>query len=104
MTFFKSDKLIDSNAALFAFSPTAYYDGRWDIRYIRQCAMEGEVGPQEGRWCKERSGTFRVKVKYCHCDNKDGCNAASTTQLQVLTLGPLLMLISTYLASWLKIN
>jgi len=55
----------------------AYYDGRWDVRYIRQCAQYGEVGPAEGRWCKERSGNFRVKVKVCHCDNKDGCNAAA---------------------------
>ena len=57
---------------------SAYYDGIWDVRYIRQCATRGEVGPDEGRWCKERTGTFRVKVKYCHCDNKDGCNTASS--------------------------
>ncbi|ELU06131.1 hypothetical protein CAPTEDRAFT_181564 [Capitella teleta] len=56
-----------------------YYDGVWDVRYIRQCAQRGEVGPEEGRWCKERSGTYRVKVKYCHCDNKDGCNSAPST-------------------------
>lgn len=55
----------------------AYYDGHWDVRYIRQCAKQGEVGPAEGRWCKERSGNFRVKVKVCHCDNKDGCNDAT---------------------------
>ena len=58
-------------------SLTAYYDGHWDVRYIRQCAQYGEVGPAEGRWCKERSGNFRVKVKVCHCDNKDGCNVAT---------------------------
>lgn len=79
-----------------------YYDGRWDIRYIRQCALEGEVGPDEGRWCKERVGTYRVKIKYCHCDNKDGCNTATTSQLHLFTLCPLIMLLSTYLASWLK--
>ena len=59
---------------------SAYYDGIWDVRYIRQCAMRGEVGPDEGRWCKERTGTFQVKVKYCHCDNKDGCNSAPSLQ------------------------
>lgn len=69
----------------------AYYDGHWDIRYIRQCAYLGDVGPDEGRWCKERVGTFRVKVKYCHCDNKDGCNPAATAQLHYLALGPLIL-------------
>jgi len=60
-----------------------YYDGHWDIRYIRQCARYGEVGPYEGRWCEERSGNFRVKVKVCHCDNKDGCNSASQLFLRM---------------------
>lgn len=58
-----------------------FYDGHWDVRYIRQCAILGEVGPAEGRWCKERTGTWRVKTKYCHCDNKDGCNTASNIKL-----------------------
>ena len=52
----------------------------WDIRYIRQCATRGEVGPNEGLWCKERVGTYRVKVKYCHCDNKDGCNTGANVR------------------------
>lgn len=72
-----------------------YYDGHWDVRYIRQCAKQGEVGPAEGRWCKERSGNFRVKVKVCHCDNKDGCNDATglrpgwTTAMTTLALSVL---------------
>lgn len=72
---------------------SAYFDGRWDIRYIRQCAIEGEVGADEGRWCKERVGTFRVKVKYCHCDNKDGCNEASGININFNILGISLLLI-----------
>jgi len=70
-----------------------YYDGRWDVRYIRQCAMTGEVGPDEGRWCKERTGTFRVKVRYCHCDNKDGCNTGSLMSFNHFTLVPIVLFI-----------
>ncbi|CAD5117863.1 DgyrCDS6608 [Dimorphilus gyrociliatus] len=70
-----------------------YFEGRWDIRYIRQCALLGEVGTDEGRWCKERVGTFRVKVKYCHCDNKDGCNEASRMNYNISMLGISLLLI-----------
>jgi len=86
------------------FFISAYYDGHWDVRYIRQCAKQGEVGPAEGRWCKERSGNFRVKVKVCHCDNKDGCNGASG-----LTSGTslLVMLVSSTLflrLCWTKLN
>ena len=81
---------------------SAYYDGRWDIRYIRQCATLGEVGPDEGRWCKERIGTFRVKVKYCHCDNKDGCNTASSLDKHYAVLGPLVLVAYFYLNSWIR--
>ena len=84
---------------VFNFSPIlAYYDGYWDVRYIRQCAERGEVGPEEGRWCKERTGTFQVKVKYCHCDNKDGCNAASTFSSVTSFLTPLLLV--TFFIPW----
>lgn len=85
-----------------------YYDGVWDIRYIRQCALLGEVGPEEGRWCKERTGTWRVKVKYCHCDNKDGCNTAATPTLNLATLSSLVCLGLAYscaqrwLGPWLQ--
>ncbi len=82
------------------FSFVAYYDGRWDIRYIRQCATLGEVGPDEGRWCKERTGNFRVKVKYCHCDNKDGCNAG--TSISVQTLGLTIGLLLSFFAQVLR--
>jgi hypothetical protein len=55
-----------------------YYDDHWDVRYIRQCGVFGDVGPREGRWCFERRSTFGVRLKICHCDNKDGCNVASS--------------------------
>ncbi|PAA82651.1 hypothetical protein BOX15_Mlig017819g1 [Macrostomum lignano] len=54
-----------------------YFDGAWDRRYIRDCAVHGEIGQEEGRWCTERLGTLRVKMRYCHCKNKHGCNGAS---------------------------
>jgi len=79
-----------------------YYDGKWDVRYIRQCAFYGEVGPAEGRWCKERMSNPRVKVKYCHCDNKDGCNTASSTQIHLTVFLPLLFTAILYFNSWFR--
>jgi len=70
----------------------SYYDGHWDVRYIRQCAKYGQVGPAEGRWCQERSGNFRVKVKVCHCDNKDGCNTASQLGINATNIMLLVLL------------
>lgn len=66
----------------------SWYDGHWDVRYIRQCGFYGEVGPAEGRWCFERrgSGQLGVRVKVCHCDNKDGCNTATSLKTNALTL------------------
>lgn len=62
--------------AVILFS-TVWIEDHWDIRYIRQCAAIGDIGDYEGRQCKERAGTYKVKVRYCHCDNQDGCNTAS---------------------------
>ena len=75
----------------------AYYDGMWDVRYIRQCAVYGEVGPMEGRWCQERTGTFRVKVRYCHCSNKDGCNSASLSHINTYLLAALLIMCISFI-------
>jgi len=57
------------------------------------------VGDDEGRQCKERTGTYRLKVKYCHCNNQAGCNGASAVKLpMMLGLLPLLgLFISKYL-------
>ena len=55
---------------------SVYHDGMWERRYIRGCAVTGEIGAESGRWCMERLGTRRLKVKYCHCNNKQGCNTA----------------------------
>lgn len=63
-----------------------YYDGEWDVRYIRQCAPSGEVGGDEGRECIERTGTKKVKVRYCHCDQQDGCNGAESVNFQAMLL------------------
>lgn len=47
-----------------------YYDDDYQVRTIRQCAVE--VGPMK---CIERTGTYRFKVFYCHCDSEN-CNSA----------------------------
>ncbi|KAK2174664.1 hypothetical protein NP493_786g01017 [Ridgeia piscesae] len=80
----------------------AFYDGRWDIRYIRQCAEKGEVGPDSGRWCKERLGTYGVRVKTCHCDDKDGCNGAASWTLNHTLVMALTLYILMYLGSRLR--
>ncbi|XP_064630110.1 UPAR/Ly6 domain-containing protein crok-like [Lineus longissimus] len=67
----------------------AYFDGAWNVRYIRQCAEHGEVGADEGRRCIERAGMYRVKMRYCHCDNKDGCNSASSVKMSLAMILPL---------------
>jgi hypothetical protein len=38
--------------------------------------VHGEVSRREGRNCIERVGTYKTRMWYCICDNKDGCNAA----------------------------
>ncbi|KAK4468696.1 hypothetical protein MN116_007877 [Schistosoma mekongi] len=53
-----------------------YLYGRWTRRYFRDCAVTGVIGAEDGRWCTDRSGTSRVKVRYCNCNNKNGCNSS----------------------------
>lgn len=53
------------------------------MRFIRQCAREGELdasNPRQDWSCYDQLGTYRVKVKYCHC-KVDGCNTGSVTNL-----------------------
>ncbi|RTG83676.1 uncharacterized protein DC041_0004473 [Schistosoma bovis] len=53
-----------------------YLDGKWTRRYYRDCAVTGVIGAEDGRWCIDRLGTYRVKVRYCNCNNKNGwCRA-----------------------------
>ncbi|KER29576.1 hypothetical protein T265_03783 [Opisthorchis viverrini] len=51
-----------------------YLDGKWTRRYYRDCAVTGVIGLEDGRWCLDRKGVYRVKVRYCNCNNKNGCN------------------------------
>lgn len=51
-----------------------YLHGKWIRRYYRDCAVTGVIGAEDGRWCTDRLGTYRVKVRYCNCNNKNGCN------------------------------
>ncbi|XP_076442975.1 UPAR/Ly6 domain-containing protein crok-like [Babylonia areolata] len=53
-----------------------WLDDHWDVRYIRQCAADGVIGDRQGRHCQERYGSYNVRMRYCHCDNQDGCNSA----------------------------
>ncbi|KAL3876838.1 hypothetical protein ACJMK2_034624 [Sinanodonta woodiana] len=62
-----------------------YYNDEWNVRYIRQCAVRGEVGGEEGRVCMDRTGTSKVKVKYCHCNNQEGCNSAESVNIPAIT-------------------
>lgn len=43
-----------------------------DTRIVRTCATAGR--PERG--CIDRTGTSKIKLRYCECDNGDGCNAA----------------------------
>ncbi|KAK7492840.1 hypothetical protein BaRGS_00015978 [Batillaria attramentaria] len=56
-----------------------YYDDDYQVRTIRQCAVE--VGPMK---CIERTGTYRFKVFYCHCNNEDGCNGAGALSFSLV--------------------
>lgn len=58
-----------------------YYDKDWNTRVIRECAVSGEASDD----CKERTGTYKVKVKYCQC-GEPGCNSAVNTQISLMTL------------------
>jgi len=42
-----------------------------EARVIRQCSNEVADG------CLDRVGTMKIKVRYCHCSDKDNCNAAT---------------------------
>ncbi|XP_076459252.1 UPAR/Ly6 domain-containing protein crok-like [Babylonia areolata] len=55
-----------------------YYDDDYHVRTIRQCAIES--GPMK---CIERTGTYRIKIFYCHCD-RDNCNSAGHLSISVL--------------------
>ena len=54
-----------------------------DERIIRQCATAGTPGHP----CTQRTGTRKIKMKYCECE-KDLCNAASRNfRLPLQSLG-----------------
>ncbi|OQV21565.1 hypothetical protein BV898_04467 [Hypsibius exemplaris] len=50
-------------------------------RIVRECAFLGQVGFNDGRWCLERVGTRYIHYSVCQCNNKDGCNAAPSSQI-----------------------
>ena len=53
---------------------------------MRGCALRGRVSRKQGRDCIERVGTWKTKMWYCQCDNKDGCNRSTQNRLSYLTI------------------
>ncbi|GAB1598796.1 uncharacterized protein LOC115211811 [Argonauta hians] len=47
--------------------------GEWSTRYVRQCAKRGHVSDD----CDYKVGTDNIKMLYCFCNDKDGCNGGS---------------------------
>lgn len=80
------------------FCLLVYYNDQWNLRYIRQCAASGEVGGDEGRHCIEKTGTYKVKVRICHCDNQEGCNTATSLngKLTVFVMSVIFVLFSIF--------
>ncbi|PVD39380.1 hypothetical protein C0Q70_02010 [Pomacea canaliculata] len=54
-----------------------YYDGDYHTRTIRQCALTDAPAR-----CIERTGTYRVKIFYCHC-KEDNCNGAGAVSISL---------------------
>jgi hypothetical protein len=77
--FFVIVHVIETQSVIYAIPFfSVWLDDHWDVRYIRQCAIDGVVGMYDGRICEERYGSYNVRMRYCHCDNQDGCNSAPT--------------------------
>ena len=71
------------------------------MRFIRQCAKEGELdisNPRQDWSCYDKLGTYRVKVKYCHC-KVDGCNTASNIlpSYTIAVIVPTILLLFTHI-------
>ncbi|RUS89798.1 hypothetical protein EGW08_002410 [Elysia chlorotica] len=79
-----------------------WIDDHWDVRYIRQCAIAGEVGRREGRECDEIYGTYNIRVRQCHCDNQDGCNSAPTLNTSLSILLPFLLSLLLYFRPYMS--
>ena len=83
--------------------------------YMRGCALRGRVSRKQGRDCIERvgmytktfnrgkiltrflTGTWKTKMWYCQCDNKDGCNGSIKQQFSDIIM---LFAISLLLWQW----
>lgn len=82
---------------IFCFLSPVWMDDHWDVRYIRHCAKNGEIGRFEGRECQEIYGTYNIRVRHCHCNNQDGCNSAplssSSHLLVLLSIGVVIFLL-----------
>lgn len=62
-----------------------------DIRYIRECAATGTASDS----CLDRTGTYKVKMRYCQCGAK-GCNGAANIQINIVAvLLPLFVVLIT---------
>ena len=68
-----------------------YYEGDWHTRYIRECARAGQASTD----CTDRTGTYKLKIKYCQCGEPE-CNGAANIQLNIVAvLLPLITVLIT---------
>ena len=70
--------------------------------FERGCAVHGEVSRREGRNCIERVGTYKTRMWYCICDNKDGCNSAPSLSTGSISMKVFAVLFALHLAT--KLN
>ncbi len=64
--------------------------------FERGCAVHGEVSRREGRNCIERVGTYKTRMWYCICDNKDGCNSATKSKPSILNYITIAIFLFTF--------
>ena len=80
---------------IIMFSFVVFYDDDWNTRYIRECAPSGEVDEK----CTDRTGTYKIKVRYCQC-GESGCNTATNIKLNIVAV--LMPLLAVFLIAFKK--
>jgi len=58
-------------------------DVEGDVRIIRSCATEGTKS--KGFHCIDRTGTAKIKIRYCECEG-NGCNKGTSLYASVITI------------------
>uniref|UniRef100_A0A0B7B4R0 Protein sleepless n=1 Tax=Arion vulgaris TaxID=1028688 RepID=A0A0B7B4R0_9EUPU len=65
-----------------------YYNKEDHVRVFRQCATSGTPGD-----CDTRTGTYRFKAWYCHCNDREHCNGSGNL------IAPLMLTVAMIVAS-----